>query len=322
MVLASQIQWRPGVSTTEPGGDAAEDPAEDPTEDPCGEPDKVVLPFVNRAARRAGSRQTAARRGRRLGSSIWAAIGLDSLLGQADTPGEIHTFGAVPAAVVRRMAQGRVILRRLVIDDAGRLLDAELTLPLTAGSAVDADLRELMLTTALPPTPARLRRQRLPAAGRPRPSRRAARPHLYRRRLRAPGPALRRRTRDPLAPRLHQRSQLRRHVPLASPTQDPRWLDHPPTPRRLGALDQSGWTHPPTSTLRLHPLHQLNTRRSCRAQHELATVSRATRPRRTSSTIASTLAVQTNSLGSSLLACKEALDRDDLIRRAVEDPAA
>ncbi len=110
------------------------------------EPAAFVLPFGNRAARRAGSRQSAAQRGRRLGSSIWAVIGLDSLFEQADVPAEIHTFGAVPAAVVRRMAQGRVLLRRLVIDDAGRLLDAELTLPLTAGSALDPDLRELMLT--------------------------------------------------------------------------------------------------------------------------------------------------------------------------------
>jgi hypothetical protein len=77
---------------------------------------------------------------------LWAVIGLDSLLGHAGVPGEISTFGAVPATVVRRMAQGRVILRRLVVDDHGRLVDAELTLTLPAGSAMDPMLVDTLLT--------------------------------------------------------------------------------------------------------------------------------------------------------------------------------
>jgi hypothetical protein len=89
-------------------------------------------------------RRAVTRRGRRLSSTLWAVIGLDSLLGQADVPGEISTFGAVPATVVRRMTQGRVTLRRLVVDDAGRLVDAEHTVTLSAGSSLDAAVHELL----------------------------------------------------------------------------------------------------------------------------------------------------------------------------------
>jgi hypothetical protein len=78
---------------------------------------------------------------------------LDSLFGQTQVPGEIHTFGAVPAAVVRRMAHGRVILRRLVIDSSGRLLDAELTVAVTPATPPGADLRELMLAATYRQTP-------------------------------------------------------------------------------------------------------------------------------------------------------------------------
>jgi hypothetical protein len=105
------------------------------------DPGSVVVPLAPRRARRALTR-----RGRRLNSTLWAVICLDSLLGQADVPGEISTFGAVPATVVRRMAQGRVILRRLVVDDRGRLVDAELTVTLRAGSAMDPVLVETLLT--------------------------------------------------------------------------------------------------------------------------------------------------------------------------------
>jgi hypothetical protein len=107
----------------------------------AADPEAVVVPMAPRRARRA-----LARRGRRLNSTLWAVIGLDSLLGRADVPGEISTFGAVPATVVRRMAQGRVILRRLVVDDHGRLVDAELTVTLPAGSAMDPALVETLLT--------------------------------------------------------------------------------------------------------------------------------------------------------------------------------
>lgn len=105
------------------------------------DPEAVVVPLAPRRAQRALTR-----RGRRLSSTLWAVIGLDSLLGHADVPGEISTFGAVPAAVVRRMAQGRVILRRLVVDDRGRLVDAELTLTLPAGSAIGPALVKTLLT--------------------------------------------------------------------------------------------------------------------------------------------------------------------------------
>jgi hypothetical protein len=109
--------------------------------EPVAEPGSVVVPLAPRRVRRALNR-----RGRRLSSAMWAVIGLDSLLAQADVPGEISTFGAVPASVVRRMAQGRVILRRLVVDEQGRLLDAELTVSLPAGTAIDAALVETLLT--------------------------------------------------------------------------------------------------------------------------------------------------------------------------------
>jgi hypothetical protein len=105
------------------------------------DPESVVVPLAPRRARRALTR-----RGRRLDSTLWAVIGLDSLLGQADVPGEISTFGAVPATVVRRMAQGRVILRRLVVDDRGLLVDAEFTVTLPAGSAMDPMLVDTLLT--------------------------------------------------------------------------------------------------------------------------------------------------------------------------------
>jgi hypothetical protein len=97
------------------------------------------VPLAPRRTRRALSR-----RGRRLNSTLWAVIGLDSLLGNANVPGEISTFGAVPATVVRRMAQGRVLLRRLVIDDRGRLLDAELTVTLPAGTPLASAVDELV----------------------------------------------------------------------------------------------------------------------------------------------------------------------------------
>jgi hypothetical protein len=116
-------------------------PALDADPDSDSDPGSVVVPLAPRRVRRALSR-----RGRRLSSALWAVIGLDSLLGQANVPGEISTFGAVPASVVRRMAQGRVILRRLVVDEHGRLLDAEHTITLPAGSAIDPTLIETLLT--------------------------------------------------------------------------------------------------------------------------------------------------------------------------------
>ncbi|MDX6197863.1 MAG: hypothetical protein QOJ79_1014, partial [Actinomycetota bacterium] len=103
------------------------------------DPESTVVPLAPRRTRRARTR-----RGRRLSSTLWAVIGLDSLLGNADVPGEISTFGAVPATVVRRMAQGRVILRRLVVDERGHLLDAELTVTLAAGSELGAAVDELI----------------------------------------------------------------------------------------------------------------------------------------------------------------------------------
>ena len=103
--------------------------------------DSVVVPLAPRRTRRALNR-----RGRRLSSTLWAVIGLDSLLGDADVPGEISTFGAVPATVVRRMTQGRVLLRRLVVDEHGRLLDAEHAITLPAGSAIDPELVETLVT--------------------------------------------------------------------------------------------------------------------------------------------------------------------------------
>ena len=105
--------------------------------------DPVVVPLAPRRVRRALTRGTS-RRGRRLSSTFWAVIGLDSLIGNTDVPGEISTFGAVPATVVRRMAQGRVILRRLVVDEHGRLLDAELTVTLPAGTPLDGAVDELL----------------------------------------------------------------------------------------------------------------------------------------------------------------------------------
>lgn len=138
VVLASRMHWRPEPVTAEP--------TEEPGAQPPVDGGAVVLQFANRATRRAGSRPAGTRRGRPLNSTIWAVIGLDSLLGRADVPGEIHTFGAVPAAVVRRMAQGRVILRRLVIDDGGQLIDAELTISLPAGTSFDTGLEEQLVT--------------------------------------------------------------------------------------------------------------------------------------------------------------------------------
>jgi hypothetical protein len=105
------------------------------------DPASVVVPLAPRRVRRALHG-----RGRRLNSALWAVIGLDSLLGQTDVPGEIATFGAVPASVVRRMAQGRVILRRLVVDDHGRLLDAEHTVTLPACTVIDTELVQTLLT--------------------------------------------------------------------------------------------------------------------------------------------------------------------------------
>jgi hypothetical protein len=140
VVRASELTYRP------------DQPAQD---QPAQNPPPPALPPANRATRRAQSRPAPSRparsrRGRRLGSAIWAVIGWDSLFGQAQVPGEIHTFGAVPASVVRAMAQGRVILRRLVIDSNGRLLDAELTIATTPATTpatpLGPDLRELMLS--------------------------------------------------------------------------------------------------------------------------------------------------------------------------------
>jgi hypothetical protein len=42
------------------------------------------------------------------------------------------------------MAQGRVLLRRLVVDDRGRLIDAELTITLPAGSPLTPAVDELL----------------------------------------------------------------------------------------------------------------------------------------------------------------------------------
>jgi hypothetical protein len=131
VVPVAQLRGQPSPSAA-PGTESATDP----------DADSVVVPLAPRRVRRAVTR-----RGRRLSSSLWAVIGLDSLLGQANVPGEISTFGAVPATVVRRMAQGRVILRRLVIDEHGRLLDAELTLTLPAGTTLDPTLVQTLLTT-------------------------------------------------------------------------------------------------------------------------------------------------------------------------------
>lgn len=105
-----------------------------------------VLPVASRAERRAsrragraagrrGGRWTgrATGRGRVLTSRSIAVVGLDTLMGRARLPGELTSAGWVPAEVIDRLVQGQVLLRRLVVDDSGRLLDAEHTIALPAG---------------------------------------------------------------------------------------------------------------------------------------------------------------------------------------------
>ena len=139
VVPAAQLREQPGNNASA-DKNAAADHASPPTNAP---PDTVVT-LAPRRVRRERARGASSSRGRRLSSSLWAVIGLDSLLGDAHVPGEISTFGPVPATVVRRMVQGRVILRRLVIDDHGRLLDAELTITLPAGSPLAQAANELL----------------------------------------------------------------------------------------------------------------------------------------------------------------------------------
>ena len=105
------------------------------------------LPVANRKTRRAARRprKGPARRGRVLTSKSFAVIGIDSLLGRTNLPGELSGNGWVPAATIRRLAQGNVLLRRLVVDSAGRLLDAEFTLELPAGMAPDATTEAALL---------------------------------------------------------------------------------------------------------------------------------------------------------------------------------
>jgi hypothetical protein len=134
VVTVAQMRGQPEQTAAPPA-----DPGADLGTDP--DTNSVVVPLAPRRIRRALNR-----RGRRLNSTLWAVIGLDSLLGDADVPGEISTFGAVPASVIRRMAQGRVILRRLVVDDHGRLIDAEHTITLPAGSTIDPALIKALLT--------------------------------------------------------------------------------------------------------------------------------------------------------------------------------
>ena len=118
--------------------------------DPCGCPEPfnappVVLPTANRRARRAAGRTRP--RGRRLTSPVHAVIGFGALFRADQIPGELPGLGPVPASVIRRMAEGPVVLRRLVVDDRGRLLDAELTTVLEPGTPLDETLEDLLLST-------------------------------------------------------------------------------------------------------------------------------------------------------------------------------
>jgi hypothetical protein len=114
----------------------------------CPEPynaPTVLLPLANRATRRITARTRP--RGRRLGSGVHAVIGFGSLFRGEQSPGELTHVGAVPASLVRRMTEGSVVLRRLVVDEHGRLLDGELTIVLAPGSPLDEQVEDLLLST-------------------------------------------------------------------------------------------------------------------------------------------------------------------------------
>ena len=68
-----------------------------------------------------------------------------SLLGRTNLPGELSGNGWVPASTIRRLAHGNVLIRRLVVDSAGRLLDAEFTIELPPGAAPDATTEATLL---------------------------------------------------------------------------------------------------------------------------------------------------------------------------------
>ena len=105
------------------------------------------LTGLNRRQRRAARKplKGRARRGRVLTSRSFAVIGIDALLGRNQLPGELSGNGWVSSDVIRRLAAGNVLLRRLVIDAEGRLLDAEHTIQLPAGRPPDADTESALL---------------------------------------------------------------------------------------------------------------------------------------------------------------------------------
>lgn len=120
------------------------------------------LPVANRACRRRGRRAgrrngrwtgRATSRGRVLTSRSVAVVGLDTLMGRAALPAELTGAGWVPAEVLHRVIQGEVLLRRLVVDDAGHLLDAEHTLALPAGELPSEATEHALLAAPYRQTP-------------------------------------------------------------------------------------------------------------------------------------------------------------------------
>ncbi|MDX6224366.1 MAG: hypothetical protein QOJ92_1221 [Frankiales bacterium] len=108
----------------------------------------LILPLANRAARRAARvlrRMMGGRRGRVLTSQSVAVVGLDTFMGRALMPGELTGAGWVPSSVIHRLLQGDVLIRRLVVDESGRLLDGELTIPLPAGELPSPATEEALL---------------------------------------------------------------------------------------------------------------------------------------------------------------------------------
>lgn len=119
---------------------------------------ELALPVANRAQRRAGRRASrwtgrATRRGRVLTSRSIAVVGLDTLMGRAQLPGELTSAGWVPADVLHRLVQGQVLLRRLVVDAAGHLLDAEHTVALPVGELPSAATEQALLSASFRQVP-------------------------------------------------------------------------------------------------------------------------------------------------------------------------
>ena len=101
-----------------------------------------------RQADRAAKRASKAGRVRVMASHTRAVVGLDAFMGRRKRAvGDMTGYGAVPLSAVLKLAEGDVVIRRLVVNDDGLILDAELTIDLPAGELPGPALEEALLTT-------------------------------------------------------------------------------------------------------------------------------------------------------------------------------